>query len=554
MVYAACSNGKATRNIAKQLSSFLLILIVILFTISLASCGLGEQSLPKMQFEFTLTQQEVADALDVAAQLDSYIDNGKSAKIISTTKQLLKELDYLLHQYRVGEIKYYSDLENGDAYTMYVFSEEAYMAVREECLRVLKKLYHSDLLAKTIIFADWSDKEINMLEASSPEIIALEKEQNELMREYLTLDASDVDAWSNALEEINYQFVDSAQQLADFYGYDNYYDYAAKEIYTRDYSKEQREAFRKHVKENILPFYIEMQTLYREKRAALTAEQKALLSSLRNDSCTPSNEYLTGYIASYPKTMETVMNRLFSRNALVYSQSENAYVAAFTDFSHYYNQPYVFLGNDCQNLLTLVHELGHYSAFYHFTDATLPYDTCEVHSQGNEWMIMNYLDGIIESEVYEVFLLWRLSLGLENIVLCTFIDEYEETVYTQAELSSPQAFETILTQVLAGYQGIEQMASAEDIYIYAQQVTMESPVYYLSYATSELAAMSFYTVAEEDGYETAQEIYINLCLKTPTDNTFFDTLADVGLPDPFALDTVTKLKNTFNAVFADKAA
>ena len=245
------------------------------------------------------------------------------------------------------------------------------------------------------------------------------------------------------------------------------------------------------------------------------------------------------------------MNHLFDRNAIVYSESENAHVTAFTDYSEHCDQPYVFLGNECQDILTLVHELGHYTAFYHFKDAQLAYDTCEVHSQGNEWLIIQYLNGKLDQDVYEAFLLRRLRSGLRTMIVCTLVDEYEESIYTCGDISSPDIFENVMENVLDSYEGIEAIDTREYLYIYSQYVTIEAPVYYLSYATSELASMSLYAVAVEEGYETAQNIYMDLCLNTPTDKAFLDTLEDVGLPDPFEHDTFSQIIDGFEELFEE---
>lgn len=193
-------------------------------------------------------------------------------------------------------------------------------------------------------------------------------------------------------------------------------------------------------------------------------------------------------------------------------------------------------------------KLGHYTSFYHFTDATLPYDTCEIHSQGNEWLMLYYLDGKLDPQVYEMFLLWRLRSGLDTIILSTLVDDYEEAVYTCENLTSPEQFLSIMEDVLENYDGYESWLSKEELYIYSQYVTIEAPVYYLSYATSELASMTLYSVAEQQGYEAAQNIYIDLCLKTAINQVFFDTLKDVGLPNPFDADTVEKIITSFEAI------
>ncbi len=527
---------------------FLLLLTLLFVTAAFsASRSQPDYSTP-MSFEYSLTEAYVSDTHDVIKQLETYIDNGQNSKIKKTVDLITDKTNYISHQYDVSKMLYYADLEDEAAYEAYVFSEDAYFEVAEESLRVLKKLYLSDLSSKKKVFEDWTEKELRILALSNEEIFDLEAKQNDLVREYLSLDNPGSEEWSVALENIYYEYVKTSQQIALLNDYENYYDYSATEIYLREYTKEQREAFRKNVREYILPFYFETDSLYYEKKALLNDEQKALFSSLRKDTCEPSNEYLTGYINSYPEDMKTYMNYLFDRNALMYTTSENAYTTGFTDFSYYCEQPYVFLGNQCQNLLTLIHELGHYTAFYHFDDSFLPYDTCEVHSQGNEWLMLCYLDGKFDPQVYEMFLLWRLRYGLDIIILSTIIDEYEETIYTCEDLTSPEQFSGIMDDILRGYENIESFMSKEELYTYAQYVTIEAPVYYLSYATSELASMSLYSVAIHQDYATAQSIYTDLCLETDIEQYFFDTLMDVGLPNPFDVDTVEDIISSFENI------
>lgn len=480
--------------------------------------------------------------------METCIDNGKNRKITAAYEDMDEKTDYIVHQYVSAEIGYYSDLDDDTAYERYVEAEEYYMDVREEYMRVMKKLYASDLSAKDKIFADWTAQQLKELETSNEAVIDLERQQNDLLREYLELEDPESASWSKAVEDIYFDYIACSQQLAAYYGYDNFYDYIANEIYMRQYTDAQREAFRSNVKEVILPFYIEVAELYDTKRAQLTKEQKAQFDALRREACPADNLYLTGYMDSYPEEMRTIMHNLFDKDAAVYTQSDSAYVVAYTNYSEYYDQPYVFYGNGAQDLLTVVHELGHYASFYHFTDAALPYDTCEVHSQANEWLMLHYLSDKLDPDVYEAFLLWRLDYGLSNIVACTVVDAFEELVYRQNALKSPEDFRTVLYSVLIEYENIDYIMDYEDFYIYAQYVTMESPVYYLSYATSELVSMLFYTIAEEQGYEAAQDIYIDLCLETPIGEVFFDTLMDVGLPNPFETDTVREIIHAYDTL------
>lgn len=521
-----------------------LIALILLSTFVVTGCVKSEQPLQKMNYEYTLTEEDVDNALTIIGQIEQNINDRNNDNIVEAEKSL-REIDaYIAHQYLVAEINYYSDLEDADAYDAYVVAENAYMTFKEEKMRVLKLLYESDLTAKTIVFMDWTKDEIKTLLASSKEVAEIEKKQNKLMNEFIELDVENPDDWSIAVEEIYSQYVNCVDDLATYYGYDNYYDYAANELYVREYSKEQRELFRKNIKEEILPFYLDIYETYQEKKGDLSKEQKEVFSSLRKDTCNQSDEYLKGYIKSYPDKMGEKMNYLFERNGIIYTESENAYDIAYTNYSVYYDQPFVFLGNGCQDMLTLVHEMGHYIAFYHNKDS-LKYDIAEVQSQGNEWLMLKYLEDKLDEEVYEVFMLWRLSYGLENIILSTFIDEYEEFVYTYEKEIDGEVLESIFLDLVNGYVGMEYFFDNDSLYDYVQQVTMRAPVYYLSYATSEIAAMTFYTVATEEGYDVAQEMYVDICLDAPTDMMFADTLMETGLPNPFEDDTIERIIDAF---------
>ncbi|MBE6643250.1 MAG: hypothetical protein E7615_06325 [Ruminococcaceae bacterium] len=544
-----------------------IVLCIILSTLTLLSCQSDKNDFPWLKetetiqetlppkeaspinFEYTLTDSDPDEFYALLKTLEDHIDNKEDSSIVSANNKAEDKFDYIGHQYYVSQINYYSDLDDDDAYDAYVYSEEIYMDAYEEYLYVLKKLYNSELASKNEVFADWTEAEIKSLTVSNKEVIDLEEKQNELIRQYLELGAPELsEEWTIALEKIYLEYIDASQKLASHYGYDYYYDYAANEIYQRQNTKEQRDNFRKIVKEQILPFYIEIDSLYDEKRALLNTEQRTLLSSLRNDTCQPENEYLVRYINSYPEKMQIYMNYLFNRNGLLYSEKSGAHTAAFTGYSYYYDQPFVFLGNDMQDLLTLVHELGHYTAYYHFSDAKLPYETGETHSQGNEWLFLYNLNGKIDQDVYDVFMLRRLRSGLETIIICTLVDEYEEKIFTHGKIDSTEALEDIWIEVFEGYENIEAISTAEELYAYTQQVTIESSVYYLNYATSELVAMTFFTVASEDGYGEAQKIFTDLCLETPVGVSFFETLTDIGLPDPYQPDTFLRTKDAFKAV------
>ena len=216
----------------KKTLSFVLLLVFMVTSLGLTGCTAeSQEEWKQISFAYTLTAQEVEDVFDSIAQLETCIDNGKNRKITAAYEDMDEKTDYIVHQYVSAEIGYYSDLDDDTAYERYVEAEEYYMDVREEYMRVMKKLYASDLSAKDKIFADWTAQQLKELETSNEAVIDLERQQNDLLREYLELEDPESKAWSEAVEDIYFDHVAIGQQLAAYYGHDNFYDYLAGEIY-----------------------------------------------------------------------------------------------------------------------------------------------------------------------------------------------------------------------------------------------------------------------------------------------------------------------------------
>ncbi|MBR4020610.1 MAG: hypothetical protein IKI99_04785, partial [Firmicutes bacterium] len=149
----------------KKPISFMVLLIFMVTSFGLTGCTAEPQEEEKqISFAYTLTDQEVADTLASIAQLETYIDEGKNRKILSAFEEMDEKTDYITHQYVSAEIGYYSDLDDDTAYANYVEAEDIYMDMREERVRVTKKLYDSDLSEKNKIFADWTKQQLKDLE------------------------------------------------------------------------------------------------------------------------------------------------------------------------------------------------------------------------------------------------------------------------------------------------------------------------------------------------------------------------------------------------------
>ena len=73
---------------------------------------------------------------------------------------------------------------------------------------------------------------------------------------------------------------------------------------------------------------------------------------------------------------------------------------------------------------------------------------------------------------------------------------------------------------------------------------MEAPVYYISYAVSSMAAISLYSVANED-MARGIEIYRGLVELEDYDAGFLAIIEEAGLPGPFRQDVYEYIYEMF---------
>jgi oligoendopeptidase F len=219
---------------------------------------------------------------------------------------------------------------------------------------------------------------------------------------------------------------------------------------------------------------------------------------------------------------------------------------AFVDYISYFEQPIAYFGPGYQDVLTVVHEMGHYVAFHHFDQSILPYDLAETHSQGSEWTFMAYMQSQeITPAVYEAFYLERALSGLITVLYSTIVDHFEELVYTAETPIKADGYKALMDSVCAQYKGVEESLAKtvqHTPFEYAQHVTIASPVYYLNYAPSELASMGFYVIAQQKGYASAQAAFTLLQEGVDPESDFLTAIKEAGLPSPLEKKTYTDLR------------
>lgn len=490
---------------------------------------------------YTLSEEDIATYESQLLLCEQMLKDGVSYEDMEAAVDTLDELACgLQNQASIAEVLYYSDLQNEETEENYLFSSEVSTEITSEFLKFLVALYDNGAYAK--YFEDWSELEMKYLESYSEETVELEVRNSEILAEFYDLQEEEFEEKIGVLYS---EFINNCNEIATKSGYANYYDYASTLSYKRDYGAEEREQFRKYVKEYIVPLYYSVYAQYEDAYEDLSRAEWKLVEALSyGEYDSLEMDYVNAYFEALPENLQTYMVHMFEEEAYLMKDSDGSYEGAFTT---YFGVPFCYFGPGYQDSFTLIHEIGHYYAECSTDTSWLSYDLCETHSQGNEMLFLNYLGTVLDPQVYEALEIGKLSTFIDTIVVAVLMDEFEETVYNLPEQVNYTAeeFDEIMHQIIRSYGFAE-----DDEYIIAygdwlwRNVGINTPVYYLSYATSAMASLNIYSQGKEN-YDAALEMYRIIQEEVDEDRNFMGTLEKAGLDSVFEEEAFIKLQGLF---------
>ena len=486
--------------------------------------------------------------------------------------ELQTELDL---QLALTTIRYYQDpAAYGEAYTSIVNGRNAALQklhttqqalLRDPMYGPLLRLYIGFGQAAAILEED----------AASDELLALLRQENELVVRYQSLSQADpatvVDgaSWTmraardayladpangqdylsiyydlyakrnETLGQIYLQLVAVRNLIARQYGYGNYAEYAYDALYFRDYSLDDAAVFRETVKRQLSPLFRILQLAVRcgvftDGTSYGYMGQEALL-----DAVAPCMEALSSELAASFAYMRSchLVDLEFSRSKLS---------TTFTVSLPGRNTGYVNLtrqGNN-RDLFSLIHEFGHFNAFSRYA-RTGCYDALEVHSQGLEALCLNYADQLFGADAraqsgYELYQL------LHSVMTGCAYDELQLYAYTTDGLTL-DALNRKSAELCAQY--VLQSSGPEGVDYSWVEIThsFESPMYYISYATSAFAALQLWLRSRTAGVDEAADLYLEFvsnCVSLPG---FRAPILASGMDDPFEAGTLDAFAQRFSS-------
>jgi oligoendopeptidase F len=330
-------------------------------------------------------------------------------------------------------------------------------------------------------------------------------------------------AAAELLAPVYAQLVTIRRQLADLAGYDSYVDYAYTEIYGRDYTPDDAQALCDAVKPLAQAYY---ENYY---YSDLWYATDTIEPTMDSDTLV---QVLGTYVTELDASLAQPWQYMESLGLYDLGTGDSRYDGAYTTDLSMYQSPIIFatLSGTVQDFLTLSHEFGHFCNAYvdpmpNLLTTTDNYDLLEIHSNGLQALLTGWYDEIF-SQGADVAEFVNLAGLVENVVDGCVQDEFQRRVYATDEALTAETINRIYTQVCAEY-GLYAPLSWDSTWAYIPH-NFESPLYYISYATSALAALQLWDTAQTDP-QAAADTYLALLQRGAHDLGYFQVLEENGL-------------------------
>ena len=446
---------------------------------------------------------------------------------------------YLDTQISLANIVYDLNHKNTEASSRYLDNYELFGDLYNEYMFTCRNVYEKSPI-RDELFADWTEEEIKMLLNYTPESQELREANEALLIEFNELSGA---SNNEKKAEIYVQIIKNNNRIAELAGYDNYYDYATVEIYGRDYSVEEVNAFKSYIVKYLVSHFGTFNNNWSTYYGSLNSYGQTYMRKFLYEPFDSLDvNYFDGYVNSYDNSTGEGFRDLLENRNLIFSMSPNSHQSAYQTYLEDYETPFCLFGSSGQSTSTIVHEMGHYYASL-YVPHVASYDVAEIQSQANEFLLLKYLDGKMDADIYEALEAYNVYNAVSMIIVCAAIDEFEQKVYSIENIDgyTLDQFNSIMSEVCDPYGGVNFFRNnITDINEYWLAVCPNSPVYYISYATSSIAALNIYTMAKSDE-AGARESYRKLIEEIEENDGFKTVLGKIGLSSPFEEESMKKL-------------
>ena len=348
---------------------------------------------------------------------------------------------------------------------------------------------------------------------------------------YLAVLRSYYEKYNDPLAQIYIELMRVRTEMARKMGFSTCEEMEYVFCFGRDYAPEDGAAFINEVKSRIVPLY-----RWAQENDLIGGVSYASMSS---ESLYASMQTLVGRIGHACPEAFSFMSRYG------FYDIEPSVYKAETSFQTYLNDcdaPFIFLNpaGTSDDLLTFVHEFGHYTDAYVNFDAAETIDVAEIFSQALEFLALNHLDGLLGSGEIKALREGKMIDALDTFVQQSAFADFESKVHALGpDKLNAQKLNELALQSARDF-GFCPDGFEEYYQYYWMDIThfFEYPFYVISYPVSLSVAMQIYDLElQQDGL--GMEKYFEIL---PRDyEGFMDTITHGGIENPFTGESMAAI-------------
>lgn len=529
-------------------------------------------------------ESKLKNAADELTEIAEKNISGKEKRVEELINIMFDEYDLQATLYNIRYNDFYTDVTNESIEKELPEIEQNYSEYYDIIFSALNKAYNSDyqdlmfeLLDQDIITA------ITFFHTTDEKYTELSNEESKLVLEYESLNSQEYsveykgrswtadDLYNNPPEnedeynrisnmiyskknkelgEIYLKLIKIRDKIAKLYGYPNYAEYAYESTYMRDYSLDDIDEVYKEVKESFPDLY---NKLYNQLSLSLYT------TGLANQ--TYNGEEILDQIEPYFAEIgsEIYENFKYMRKYHLYNIDSlpNKMEAGYTVSLYSYAVPFIFnspYGN-YNDFRTMIHEFGHANVDYtHPTRAIYDntfgnsLDTLEIHSQGMEALFTEYHDDIFGEKQGKAFTDFTIYSMASSVVEGCLLDEFQRYAYENPDCTLEQLNTKYME--LCGEYNIEYSTDVAYSYDWTEiSHNYNSPMYYISYATSALSSLDLWIKASDDR-ESAINTYKSL-IDCGAYTPYIESIESCGLRNIFEPGVVSEIAEETELVLKD---
>lgn len=519
---------------------FILLTIIIGVILSLSSCRIqfpslsyGQTWVHSLDYEFTETDKELIN--NRMAYLDELVTGDSYQTLYNEYIRFIKGDVYSLSTYQSqAYIKYSIDLTM-ESYNEYSDINDYLLKISEWEKAFYKKIYNSSF--KDQFFEGYTEEEILKLIKEYPkEYYDIEENNSKLYAEYEAIDNLD----DPRVVEIYKKLVVNLNKQARLCGYEDYRDFAYENVYERDFTYRDTIEFSNNVALYGESTFVTKATDFKKAYASASTKNSRAVASFIEDKYTAHEDEFEAFAREIGGSYYLAYQSLFN-NGYYYFADTGSMEGAYTTYLDNKNTPACYFGPGYQDISTVVHEFGHYYSMLQRGNGSGSLDLAETQSQANEALFLAYLvsHNKLSEKTLSMVKDYVLTDLLLTLVLSSIVNDFENIVYSTENISLLDLDQTFINicEKYAGYDTLKTYIG-NDFYDYWRYVTIDNPLYYISYSVGLVPAINLYILGIED-FEAAAKAYNNIVIYDYNNMSFLDVLDNAGLANPFDINSFT---------------